>query len=186
MTERKTEFLSMPEGGGGSGATAEQLAQIEQNAADIAELRAAAEPELIEHFVSTEDMDVFARSETPDGTPYDFKMLFIECDIGNGNASYATLNFNSNLKTAIKVNNAVCQGRGVSIGLWLNPTKTVCMGYAGWRNTPKMTDIYNISEPILKTFSCFQKGTQSIKSFDLNFNSTVNAGTVVKIYGVKM
>lgn len=41
MTERKTEFLSMPEGGTGSGATAEQLAQIEQNTADIAELRAA-------------------------------------------------------------------------------------------------------------------------------------------------
>lgn len=41
MTERKTEFLSMPEGGSGSGATAEQLAQIAQNAEDIAELRAA-------------------------------------------------------------------------------------------------------------------------------------------------
>lgn len=39
MTERKTEFLSMPEGGTGSGATAEQLAQIEQNAEDITALK---------------------------------------------------------------------------------------------------------------------------------------------------
>ena len=40
MTERKTEFLSMPEGGtGGTGATAEQLAQIAQNAEAVSELK---------------------------------------------------------------------------------------------------------------------------------------------------
>lgn len=41
MTERRTDFLSMPEGGtgGGTGATADQLAQIAQNAEDIAELK---------------------------------------------------------------------------------------------------------------------------------------------------
>ena len=39
MTERRTDFLSMPEGG--TGATAEQIAQITRNAEDIAELRDA-------------------------------------------------------------------------------------------------------------------------------------------------